>query len=77
MYRQKPLFGAKICLDIDQSADVHMFPEGNSFPRKVEKTVSFEEPADNVQGQISEHILKSNVGYCVYYPSNTYRKMKI
>ena len=23
---------------------------------------------DNVQGQISEHILTPNGGYCVYYP---------
>ena len=29
---------------------------------------------DNVQGQISEHIifLKSNGGYCIYYPLNMF-----
>jgi len=34
--------------------------------------VSFEEQNDNVQEKISEHILKSNGGCCVYYPSNIY-----
>ena len=33
--------------------------------------------ADNVQGQVSEHIVKTNGGYCVYYPSNVFRNTKI
>jgi hypothetical protein len=33
--------------------------------------------ADNVQGQISEYVLKSNGGHCVYYPSSIFRNTKI
>ena len=29
---------------------------------------------DNVQGQISEHIFAPNGDYCLYYPSNLFRK---
>jgi len=31
---------------------------------------------DNVQGQISEHMFAPNGGYCVYYPSNLFRKAR-
>ena len=31
---------------------------------------------DNVQGQIPEHILEQNLGYCVYYPSNLFRNTR-
>ena len=32
---------------------------------------------DNVQGQIFEHIFAPNGGYCVYYPSNLFRNVRI
>ena len=58
------------------SADIYLFREANSFPRpKLEENCELR-GADNAQGQISEHILKSNGGYCVYYPSNIFRNMR-
>ena len=32
--------------------------------------------SDNVQDQFSEHLLKSNGGYCLDYPSNIYHNTK-
>ena len=32
--------------------------------------------ADNVQGQISEHIFAAKGGYCLYYPSNLFRNAR-
>ena len=47
-----------------------------SEERSSRKTVSYEEPIDNVQGQISEHIFAPNGGYCLYYPSNLLRNAR-
>jgi len=55
----------------------YLFQETNSFPRaKLEENC---EPlgTDTVQEQISEHILTSHWGYCVYYASNIYHNTKI
>ena len=42
---------------------------------KLEENCELRE-ADNVQGQISEHIFKAKSGgYCGYYPSNIFRNM--
>ena len=48
----------------------YLFREPNRFRRSLRKTALRE--IDNVQGKISERILKSNGGYCVYYPSNVF-----
>ena len=53
----------------------YLFREANSFPRaKLEENCELR-GADNVQGQISEHIFAPNEGYCGYYPSNIFRYM--
>lgn len=45
--------------------------DAKSFPRaRLEENCELQ-GADNVQGQIYEHIFAPNGGYCVYYPSNT------
>lgn len=44
--------------------------DAKSFPRaRLEENCELQ-GADNVQGQIYEHIFAPNGGYCVYYPSN-------
>ena len=48
----------------------YLFREANSFPRTLLEENCELRGADNVQGQISEHIFAPNGGYCVYYPSN-------
>ena len=46
-----------------------------NFPRaKLEEKCELR-GADNVQGQISEHIFAPNGGYCGYHPSNNFRNM--
>ena len=46
----------------------YLFREANSYPRaKLEENCELR-GTDNVQGQISEHILAPNEGYCVFYP---------
>ena len=51
----------------------YLFREANSFPRaKLEENCELR-GTDNVQGQISVHILKTNGDYCVYYLSNIFR----
>ena len=51
----------------------YLFREANSFPRaKLEENCELR-GADNVQGQISEHIFAPNGDYCLYYPSNLFR----
>ena len=51
----------------------YLFREANSFPRaKLEENCEPRE-TDNVQGQISEHIIAPNGDYCLYYPSNLFR----
>ena len=54
------------------SADV-VLREVNNFPRVFCKLRG----TDTFQEQISEEILKSNGGYCVYFPSNAYCNTKI
>lgn len=55
----------------------YLFQEANSF-RTVELKENCELPGtDNVQGQKSEHIFKSNGGYCVNHPSNIFRNARI
>ena len=50
-----------------------MFRDANSFPRaKLEKSRELRR-TDNVQEQISEHILEQNGGFCAYYPSKFFR----
>ena len=50
----------------------YLFREASSFPRaKLEENCGLR-GADNFQGQIFEHILAPNGGYCLYYPSNRY-----
>ena len=45
----------------------YLFREANSFPRaKLEENCELR-GADNVRGQIFEHILAPNGGYCPYY----------
>ena len=46
--------------------------QANRFPRaKLEENCELR-GTDNVQEQISEHILGPNGGYCLYYPSNLF-----
>ena len=55
----------------------YLFREGNSFPRaKLEENCELQ-GTDNVQGQISEHIFAPNGDYCLYYPSNLFRNVRI
>ena len=54
----------------------YLFREANSFPRaKLEENCELR-GTDNVQGQISEHILAPNGGYCLYYPSNIFNQKR-
>ena len=54
-----------------------MFQEANSFPRSKLDETSEPRGTDDDQGQISEHIFTLSGGYCVYYPSNIHRNVKI
>ena len=54
----------------------YLFPEANSFPRaKLEEKYELQ-GTDNVQGQISKHIFAPNGDYCLYYPSDLFRKAR-
>ena len=54
----------------------YLFREANSFPRaKLEENCKLR-GTDNVQGQISKHILAPNGDYCLYYPSNLFRNAR-
>ena len=50
----------------------YLFREANSFPRAKLKENCELRGADNVQGQISEHIFTPNGDYCLYYASNLF-----
>ena len=53
--------------------ELYLFREANSF-REAQLEENCElRGTDNVQGQLFEHILAPNAGYCVYYPSNLFR----
>ena len=53
----------------------YLFREANSFPRaKLEENCELR-GTDNVQGQISEHIIALNGDYCLYYPLNLFRNV--
>ena len=54
----------------------YLFREANSFPRaKLEENCELQ-GTDNVKGQLSEHIFGPNGDYCLYYPSNLFRKAR-
>ena len=54
----------------------YLFRVANSFPRaKLEENCELR-GTDNVQGQISVHILAPNGDYCLYYPSNLFRNAR-
>ena len=53
----------------------YLFRVVNSFLRaQLEENCELRR-TDNVQGQISKHILAPNGGYCAYYLSNLFRNM--
>ena len=56
--------------------EYYLFREANSFPRaKLEENCELR-GTDNVQGQISKHILAPNGAYRVWYPSNLFRNAR-
>jgi len=71
IYKQQPPFGVIFV------RRHYLFSEANSFARAKLKENYQLRGTNNVQGQIFEHILKSNRGYWVHYPSNIYRNTKI
>ena len=69
-----------VILEIITSLNLDICPRTLSVPRSeqysgsVARRVNFKEQISNVQGQISEHIFKSNGSYCVYYLLSIFRK---